>query len=52
MSIIKVYCGGTQYTFQKQYIMILILHKYRVSQGELFKYNCYVVGETDKPNKK
>ena len=53
MSIIKGDGGGTQYTFLEAIHndCILILHKDWVSQGELFKdkHNCYVVGETDKP---
>jgi len=54
MSIIKGDGGGTQYTFLEAIYndCILILHKDWVSQGDTFKdkYNCYVVGETDKPD--
>ena len=54
MSIIKGDGGGTQYTFLEAIYndCILILHKEWVSQGDTFKdgYNCYVVGETDKPD--
>ena len=55
MSIIKGDGGGTQYTFLEAIYnnCILILHKEWVGQGELFKdkHNCYVVGETDTPEK-
>lgn len=53
MSIIKGDGGGTQYTFLEAIYndCVLILHKDWVSQGDLFidKHNCYVVGNTDKP---
>ena len=53
MSIIKGDGGGTQYTFLEAIYndCVLILHKDWVNQGRLFKdkHNCYVVGDTDKP---